>query len=374
MRPAKRKIALVIGQLGLGGGEGQLFELATGLSREEAFEPHVYCLSARMEPYGRLLKEAGIEVTQISTGADFLRALKLARNLRSDGAELVHSFLFIGNRYSLLATKLMGGVPLVTSARNCKRDPGILGALNRAAFRASRAIVCNSHAVARYIGEVYRAPKERIVVIYNGVDPRRFFPLTNGRRSQNGGPVVIGTAGRVELQKNPLLFVEAAAELRRRIGDCRFLVAGGGSQLAAAKFRAASLGIGDELEFLGPRTDIPEFMRQLDVFWLTSDWEGTPNAVLEAMASGVPVVATRVGGCAEIIEDGRTGYLVPPGTVSDLVARTEILLKDRSKAKEIGRQAAETARKKFSIEAMVAAASRLYRRVLDIEEGASDGG
>ncbi len=359
----KRKIALVIGQLGFGGGEGQLCQLAQGLSARGCFEPRVYCLSDRTTPYGQYLRRSGIRVTEISAPIDLLKALALARHLRFEGIELAHSFLYIANRYCLLATRLLRGCTLITSARNCKRDPGILRLLNRASFNASRAIICNSQAVARYVTQEYDAPREKITVVYNGVDSARFYPRAGWAPSSNGRPPVIGTVGRIEVQKNLPLFLQAAAELKRKMGNCRFVIAGNGSQMEKITELAISLGIGDAVKFLGARQDVPELIRNFDVFWLTSDWEGTPNVVLEAMASGVPVVATAVGGCDEILDDGETGFLISRGNAGELVERTEMLLRNREKAREIGGKALQTVTQRFNVSAMVETVVALYQRL-----------
>jgi glycosyltransferase involved in cell wall biosynthesis len=355
------RIALVIGQLGYGGAEGQLFHLASALA-SGPLPPIVYCLSDRMEPHGRRLQEQGITVRHIADGSDATRTVALTRWLRADSPDVVHSFLYIANRYAFLGTRFAGCRSLITSARNCKRESRLTHwLLDRAAFRASASIVCNSETVARYIARIYGAPIDRAAVVYNGVDIARFHPPCGPRAER---PPTIGLVGRVTAQKNPDLFLAAASALLRRRPECRFLVVGDGDALPKARQAAERLGLADAVSFAGARLDVAEMLHELDVLWLTSSWEGTPNAILEAMASGVPVVAADVGACREVIEDRHTGYLVAPGAPEGFVKRTAALLADPTTATRLAAHARERVAARFSIERMVRATSDLYYRCL----------
>jgi glycosyltransferase involved in cell wall biosynthesis len=358
------RVARVIGQHGYGGAEGQLFHLAVGLAGG-AYTPTVYCLSDRMEPYGRWLDGLGIRVRQLGGSSDASRTLALTRSLRADAPDIVHSFLYIANRYAFLASRLAGTRTLITSARNCKREAQLTHwLLDRAAFRASTAIVCNSATVAEYIARVYGAPPDRATVSYNGVDLDRFQPHSNGNGNGASHPPTIGAISRVTAQKNPGLFLAAAAALLERRPDCRFVVVGDGDGLPAAKQEAARLGIAHAVNFLGARTDVKEILQQLDVFWLTSKWEGTPNSLLEAMANGLPVVATDVGACREVIQDGVSGFLVASGDCEALVDRTERLLGDGAMAARMATRAREEVTTRFALDRMVRSTADLYTKCL----------
>lgn len=361
MRPrsSKRRVGLVIGQLTYGGAEGQLFELARALG--EFAEPVVYCLSAKSEPYGRRLREAGVTLRILpSRGSfDLGRVRALRRALREDRIEVVHAFLFLASAYAYLATR-GSGAALVTSARNCKPEPNPLKrAVMRAAFRASAAVLCNSREMARYAQAHYGAPPERCRVVLNGVDTKRF----GGPRPGHAG-LRIGTVGRIEKQKNLDVFLDAAEAVLAVRPDAVFEIVGEGSLRGHYQAEVERRGLAACVSLPGTRDDVPAFYAGLDQFWLTSDWEGTPNVVLEALAAGLPVVATRVGGTPEVIEDGVTGLLVEAGDTAAVAARSLALAADPDEARAMGERAAASAREKFSIEAMVRATVSIYEAAL----------
>ncbi len=350
-----KRLGLVIGQLTYGGAEGQLYELARSLG--DSHEVTVYCLSAAREPYGSRLEAAGIpvRVLEAKRNLDPGRVVRLAAALRADRIDIVHAFLYIASAYAYLATRLVRSTRLVTSARNCKIEPSLVRRMvMRRAFCASDAVICNSERMAEFAEEHYGLPASLIRVVYNGVDTRRF-----GIGRGGGGPR-IGSIGRLEPQKNYFLFLEAASLLHRERPDVRFEIIGQGPQREPLEDELRGLGLQGVVTISEPREDIAGFLAGLDQFWLTSDWEGTPNVVLEAMAAGVPVVATSVGGTPELIEDGVNGFLVEPGSSDDLAARAGALLGDARVAGSVGEWARAAAVGRFSLEAMTEATRRVY--------------
>lgn len=356
----RRRVGLVIGQLTYGGAEGQLFELARGLA---AFaDPVVYCLSSATEPYGSRLAEAGVRLRVLpSRGSfDLSRVKALRRAMVEDGVEVVHAFLFLASGYAYLATRGLRRVRLVTSARNCKPEPNVVRrAVLKAAFRASKRVLCNSREMARYAASYYGAPPDRTRVVLNGVDTARFRrprPPHDGLR--------IGTVGRVEKQKNLRVFLDAAEIVLASRPDARFEIVGDGSLRPAFADEVQRRGLAYAVTLPGTRADIPGFFAGLDQFWLTSDWEGTPNVVLEAMAAGLPVIATGVGGTPEVLDDGVTGVLVEAGDVVGIARASLGLASDPVAAQAMGRCAAKAADERFSIAAMVRATADLYEEAL----------
>jgi glycosyltransferase involved in cell wall biosynthesis len=312
------RVGLVIGQLTSGGTEGQLRLLCEGLDRT-AVRPFVYCLSTQVDPYGPVLARADVPV-RIIAGTRLGRVLELRQALAADAIDVVHAWLFIANAFAWAAT-LGERRPLITSARNCKRQGRWLDALNRRAFRASSAIIVNSADVEAYIVREYGAPAGRIRVVPNAIDLRRFQP-----QARTGAEPRIITVGRLVGQKNPLRFVTAAAALRARLPDAQFTIVGDGPLRSAVESAIRSAGLEGACRLTGERRDTETLLREADVFWLTSDWEGMPNVVIEALACGLPVVASRVGGTADLIADGEQGFLVTPDDVTAVVARSVEIL------------------------------------------------
>lgn len=343
-----------------GGAESQLYELAKAL--DASWNVTVYCLSSVDRPYGQRLRDAGVTVRVLESRGSFdpVRAKRLAGMLKDDGIELVHAFLFIASAYAYLATRLARGIPLISSARNCKLERNAARrAIMRMAFRSSDAVICNSRAMAEFAAAHYSAPPERVHVVYNGVDASHF-----AAGSDMDNAMAIGTIGRLEAQKNLGMFIEAASRVLKASAGCRFNIVGEGSLRTELEEEVRRRGLGDAIAFRGTTSDVAGFLGGLGQFWLTSDWEGTPNVVLEAMAAGVPVLATDVGAVAELVDDGRTGFLIPAGDAGLLADRSMRLMEDRDLARRMCDRGREAALTRFSIERMVEDTQAVYSGVL----------
>lgn len=357
------RLGLVIGQLTAGGAEGQLALLCRGIDRA-AFAPTVYCLSAQAEPYGPWIEATGTPVRMIQ-GNRVSRVAQLRQHLRADNIEIVHAWLYIANSYAWIAN-LGARRPMITSARNCKVQDRISQLVNVLAFRSSRAIVVNSRDVGAYVARKYGAPEDRIRVVYNAIDTRRFTPgadiASNGHERDRPLPLIV-TVGRLVEQKNHRLFLQAAAELSRDIAAAHFTIVGDGPLRRALEEQARGLGIADRVAFVGERRDVEQILRTASLFWLTSRWEGMPNIVLEAMASGLPVITTDVGGVRELIRCGVDGFVVPDGDAGAFVRHARDLLRKPATRQRLA-AAARARAEEFSTVRMVSALSELYAEVL----------
>lgn len=319
---APLRVGLVIGQLSIGGAEGQLRELVRGLGGR--LKPVVYCLHASEGTFAEELRALGCPVRVI--GGRFLeRARRLSAAMRRDRIDVLHAWLFIANAYAFAARMTAGRVPpLITSARNCKLQGALSRVVNAVAFRRSAAIVVNSQDVADYIVRHYVAPRARIRVIRNGIDTERFHPPVAA--ADGSGAIV--TVGRLVVQKDHALFLEAAARLVASRPASRFVIVGDGPLRGQLERRAQALGLAGNVTFLGERRDVDAVLRSASLFWLTSRWEGMPNVVLEAMASGVPAIVTDVGGTRELVRPDIDGFIVAPGDAEAFVERSRPLLDD----------------------------------------------
>jgi glycosyltransferase involved in cell wall biosynthesis len=357
MRSHPLRLGLVIGQLGAGGAEGQLTLLCRGLDRS-LFLPTVYCLSDRLQPYGPQIEATGARVRCLR-GSQLARIQQLRAWLKADDIELVHAWLYIANAYAWVAG-LTRRRPMITSARNCKTQGRLAGIANMLAFRASQAVVVNSQDVARYVVARYRAPREQIRLIYNAIDTRRFRP-SPAHDTIVGGTIL--SVGRLVEQKDHSLFLIAAARLASEMPAVRFMIVGDGPLRPQLETQAQQLGIKERVCFAGECPDVQNVMQGARLFWLTSRWEGMPNVVLEAMASGLPVIATDVGGTRELIRPGIDGFVVAVGDPHPFVHHSRALLAQPEMRQQFA-VAARARAEEFSTARMVSAWSELYADVV----------
>ena len=225
-----------------------------------------------------------------------------------------------------------------------------------------------SRDLERYLVDAVGVPSSKVRRICNGVDAERFapvaqrLPLPDTQFAEDD--IVIGSVGRMEVVKDPLNLVRAFVTLlERRPGlrqRLRLVHIGDGSLREAAQNLLAEAGLADRAWLPGTRGDVPEMLKGLDVFVLPSRNEGISNTILEAMACALPVVATDVGGNAELVEDGRTGAIVPPGDADALASAIEAYVSDAQRRREHGRRARERIEQQFSMQAMVANYLHVY--------------
>ncbi|MEU7880387.1 glycosyltransferase [Microbispora bryophytorum] len=365
---AIERVALLIGQLGLGGAERQLSLLALGL-RERGVDVHVLLL-ARGGPHEAALRDAGITVhplgftrsgplAPVRNVRAFCRMTRLLRRVRPD---VLHAYLPESYLLGVPAARL-ARVPVVIAGRRglsrFNKARALSFTLGTAATRLADHVVANAAAVAQDARSVERIPARKITVIYNGL-ARSAFDRVEPERVGTGLPVVLCVA-RLVPEKGLAFLIEAAAILARRGRPCTVVLAGDGPARDALAARARALGV--DVRLLGARTQVGPLLAAADVVVLASLAEGMSNSIMEAMAAGRPVVATDVGGGAELLE-GR-GILVPPedpAALSDGILR---VLDDPDLAAGLGTAARAWARKNLDLDVMVDDHLALYRRLLD---------
>ncbi len=291
------------------------------------------------------------------------------RLLRRERVALIHAHEFSAILCGWIVATL-AGVPFVATVHGKSYFSEKLR--RRVAYRlASRQgrMVAVSHDLKRFICEKVGVAEKRVEVIYNGVAPGQTVNDAEVQRCKaelgiSGCYPVLGVVGSLYPVKGHRFLLEAMPEILRRWPNARLLMIGRGELEVALKEQVDQLAIGANVHFLGMRQDVPRLLSVLDAFVLPSVSEGLSLALLEAMASGKPVVATLVGGNPEVIEQGRTGFLVQPEDARDLAANLVKLLSDPGMVQEFGRHGAERARQHFSIGQMVDRYRDLYARSL----------
>lgn len=367
--PARQiRVLIMIGQLNRGGAERQVHELATRLDRGR-FDPTV----VTFEPggyYQPLLEQAGVRVVVVDKRGwrETVAPMRLASLMRKLSTDVVHGFLFPANWRAMLAARLAGVHAVVCAVRST----GIwMNArhrfMDRMVLTRCGAVVANAPAVARDIVERVGLPASSVRIIFNGVDTTRFHPADTRQPAAPGGgdhAPSVGFIGSFRDAKDPLLFVRAAAAAASRLPSARFVMVGDGPLRQAVVTEAARHGIADRMTITGERADIPELLRGFDLLAVTSIREGCSNVILESMATGVPVVATSVGGNPDLVEHAKTGWLFPhgdPGAGGEGMVRllTDNELRERVRAEALGRVERE-----FSIATMVSRTAALYEELL----------
>jgi glycosyltransferase involved in cell wall biosynthesis len=363
-----RKVVLTIGQLGLGGAERQLVLLAIGLHRAGV---EVTVISQRGGPRTEELARAGVPFHVVSPSAwsqrfprlwilpDTLRSVYLLLRLRP---QVVHAYLF--HAYVFMAPMArLTRVPVMVAGR---RSLGIFKAgsrkllfAERFATRMTDAVVPNSEAVARDTLLREQLDPGKVRVIPNALPPDAFDSAEPAPLDVPGTRVVC--VANFHHYKGHRHLVEAAERLLAEGREVSLVLVGDGPERAALEEQAARAGV--PTAFLGRRLDVPAVLAAGDIFALPSLEEGMSNAVMEAMASGLPVVATDVGGNAETLAGN--GLLCPPADTDALADRLRTLLDDEALRRDLGRRARTHAQTAFTLEALTTAHLELYEELLE---------
>ena len=277
-----------------------------------------------------------------------------------------HNIFFFGAYAVAPVVKLQAGVPLVTSLHLAGLDRlGILPrtlatiherTLGQPLLRLSDQLLCVSNAVADHALK-RGVSSNRLIVVPNGVDSRRFHPSPDEIQT----PPVVLFVGRLIFNKGPMTFIDAAANVLRHRSDVRFLLVGDGPLRASLRERIRDYDIDANVHLLGNRSDVPELMRTAALFARPSLIEGMPLTVLEAMASGLPVIASPVGGTPELVKDGETGLLVDGADAVGLSSAITRLLDDDALRASMGIRARGRVLGEFSWEWVANQTLEVYR-------------
>lgn len=293
---------------------------------------------------------------------------RLRRLMLRENIDILHAHDFYSSLIGAAAARL-SGVRVIAAQRHLKlSDRRAHKWGTRLIHRLATRILVNSEAIREYIVNNDGAQPDKIIVVKNGVVPITSSPKTRaelcGELGLDNDVTIVGMVARLQTVKGHRFFIEAAAEVLRRRTDAHFVLVGDGPLRTEIASQAAELGITNHVHMLGDRADVSRLVSAFDLLVLASLHEGLPNAVMEAMAAGVPVVATGVGGTKELITAGETGYLAPPANSAALAERICFALGDEIHRDEIISAARRKIASAFGIERMVESVEALYDELM----------
>ncbi len=367
--PEIKRIALIITELNPGGAERCVVQVATQMDRNH-FALTVVSLAPR--PIGdqdelvKDLERAQIPVVFLNAKSvwGWPRTLwQLFRQLRQQAPDLVHTFLFHANVLGTVAARLAGIQRVVTSIRVA--DPRASRRWEGWLSRYIKVICCVSESVAEFAVQ-QGFPRDKVIVIPNGIDTANYRE-TSSREPPNESQarhLKAAFVGRLDSQKGVDLLIEAWQTVLASLPDCHLLLIGTGPERDKLNNQIQQNRLVSRIQMLGWREDIPQILRDCDLFVLPSRWEGMPNALLEAMASGLPVVASRVEGVVELLGPSADQQTVDPHSSTQLAHRIISLLRDQPLARQLGAANRQRVTEHFSRAKMIERYQLLYERLL----------
>jgi glycosyltransferase involved in cell wall biosynthesis len=370
------RVCMVVNNLDVGGLEKVTLDLLNGL-KGRGFDMHLICLNGE----GKLFHRAGLPPDRVLVhrleqkkllgfSVDLTLLNEIRAFLRDRQIDLVHAHNWGPLIYSGLAARFVRRRPVVVYSEHNQLNSASAGAKRRFRYYLKLAdhVIAVSHDLARQLTEGYQATRP-MEVIHNGIAFERPNERDRAEARQLFGAApdefVVGTVGVLSRQKGIIHFLQCAKVVARALPRARFVVIGDGPLRVSLEEDAKNLGLGDRVRFMGYRGDVPRMLAGCDVYVQSSLWEGLPLALLEALASGKPIVATAVGGTTEVVEDGLNGLIVKPGdapALADAILRTERDDSFRARASAANLQ---KFRDHFRVDAMISAHANTFLRVTE---------
>jgi len=372
--PRPMRIFFLLDSLEIGGTESQAVELARRLDPRR-HEVTLGCLRAS-GPLRRRLEPGPVKILEfhprggINSPGGIYQLLRLAAFLKRGRFDVVHTHDLWSNLLGIPAAKLARVPVIISSCRDLSHGEWYTPLRRRILRRiqhASSLVLANSSAIRDDLLSHDGFVAEQVRIIRNGVDVDRFAVAGDRARlfpQAREGKLVALLANMQSEVKGHALLIEAAPTVIGLFPMTRFALIGDGSLRAEFERRVRELGLAENFIFLGRRSDVPELLACCDLAILTSRSEGLPNAVLEYLAAGLPTVATQVGGNGDILQDGRTGLLIPPQNARALAQAILNVLENPALADRLGHAGREHVRANFSFERLTGETTELYRELL----------
>ena len=353
----------------VGGAEEMVLNLVRHLP--PPYEPAVACIH-EAGPIGLEIERTGVPFTVLGLTPgrrrpfDVLRLRDFLSELQPD---IVHTFLLTGSLYGRFAA-MMARVPVVigTEVNVYERKTRWHALAERWLMRGTDAVIASAESVRDFYINQVRADPSMVEVIYNAVDWSQLETTIDraAMRAALNIPAearVLGIIARLTEQKGHRILLDAMGQ-RPDLGAAHLVIIGDGPLAGDLQRQAAGLGLKDRVRFLGARRDLGNILAAIDAFVMPSFWEGLPLSMVLAMGAGLPVVATRVAGIPEVVQDGVSGLLVAPGDSEALGAALSRVINDKTTAAQLGQAALAFVRPRFGVDGYLRSVTALYDRLL----------
>jgi glycosyltransferase involved in cell wall biosynthesis len=373
------RVLQIVDRLDEGGAERIVVDILKNLDRSR-FDPFV-CVTREPGRFAEEVQATGVSLLCLDRGHRFDLGgfARLVQHIRALRPHIVHTHKVGSNTLGRLAA-LVAGAPVIIAHEHTLPERSLTQrfADRLLAHLTTQVLTCD-RALRTALIAAERLSARKVGVIHNGVDLQRLASIPMGFNGQSSyslrrqlglptGPLV-GTFARLAPQKDISNLLAAVPFVLERVADAHFIIAGDGPLREELQADVLNRGLANRVLFLGFRADIPALLEAIDLFVLSSTWEGLPVTVLEAMARGKPVVSTNVGGVADAVIPGATGLLVPSRNPTELGKAIVGLLSDPAARCRMGLLGRRRVAEEFSIQAMVSRIEALYIRELSDECG-----
>jgi glycosyltransferase involved in cell wall biosynthesis len=323
----------------------------------------IYTLREKFGIYVPVLRAAGIEDHWVGRyDSPVIRLANIAKELLEYRPHIVQATHFYTNLYAAIAGRIVGALAFGCSRNNVFKEVENSKRWGPWLLRLPPILLVNSHAAKRN-AESLQIDSNKIHVISNVIDLEDFDARMSTAMTRTANQPLVIAIGRLVHQKRLDRFLAAFAQARRIVADLRAVVVGEGPERHSLERTAAALGLTpDVVTFLGSREDVPALLKQADMLVLSSDYEGFPNVVLEAMAARLPVITTPAGDSNIVVQDGRTGYVVPFDDVTGMAECVVRLSKSPGLRRHLGEAGRKRVEQNFSFEPLAGRLLSIYRK------------